>query len=256
MSPQLASGCPVLLETATGISSRPDNRRERREIYVNIVIVPGLGRHLCSSSAGMASGIATKFQPGHPRLAKDDIVVPLQQPHAGNGLCTFDVNINADESVPKASSTPSMAMTAEASADIWYRCLGYTDLHRMGLLRKKSGNGVSFRGTIACDSCAVIKSQPKVNPKQNQHTTISMELVNDVIGPIKPAVKGGLEYISTSINGFIDIKEVFLLKSNLHASKSVHQYNMTVAVPLGLRIQLLRSDKGGENRRIIQETLR
>ena len=39
---------------------------------------------------------------------------------------------------------------------------------------------------------------------------------------------------------------IFLLKSITEAAYSLHFYNKTVAVPLGLRIQRLRCNKGGE----------
>ena len=42
------------------------------------------------------------------------------------------------------------------------------------------------------------------------------------------------------------MKEIFLLKNNTEAAESLHQYNMTVAAPLELRIENLRCDKGGE----------
>ena len=42
------------------------------------------------------------------------------------------------------------------------------------------------------------------------------------------------------------MKEVYLLRNKSEAAESLHQYNMTVAVPLGLRIEIVRCDKGGE----------
>ena len=42
------------------------------------------------------------------------------------------------------------------------------------------------------------------------------------------------------------MKEVYLLRNKSEAAESLHQYNMTVAVPLGLRTEIVRCDKGGE----------
>ena len=42
------------------------------------------------------------------------------------------------------------------------------------------------------------------------------------------------------------MKEVYLLRNKSEAAESLHQYNMTVAVPLGLRIEIVRCNKGGE----------
>lgn len=96
-----AAGQRVLLGTATGVL--PDTITNQNggvhKANFRIVIVSGLGRHLFSSSAGMVRGIATNLEPGYPRPKKGDIVVPLQQPPADNGLCTFDVDISAERSV-------------------------------------------------------------------------------------------------------------------------------------------------------------
>ena len=42
------------------------------------------------------------------------------------------------------------------------------------------------------------------------------------------------------------MKEVYLLRNKFEAAESLHQYNMTVAAPLGLRIEIVRCDKAGE----------
>ncbi|CAN0421336.1 unnamed protein product, partial [Laminaria digitata] len=42
------------------------------------------------------------------------------------------------------------------------------------------------------------------------------------------------------------MKEIIVLKSMTEAIESLHLYNMTVAVKIGLRIQRLRADKCGE----------
>ena len=43
------------------------------------------------------------------------------------------------------------------------------------------------------------------------------------------------------------MNEMFHLKSKTKAVDSLHLCNMTVAVPLGLRIQRLRCDKEGQS---------
>ena len=42
------------------------------------------------------------------------------------------------------------------------------------------------------------------------------------------------------------MKEVYLLRNKSEVAESLHQYNMTVAVPLGLHIETVRCEKGGE----------
>ena len=92
------------------------------------------------------------------------------------------------------------------------------------------------------------KSQQKAHPKTTKHKTEGpMELVYaDLMGPITPAAKGRYTYISKFTDDFSRMNETFLLKSKTEVIQSLHLYNVTVAVKLGLRIQRLRADKGGE----------
>ncbi|CAM9106674.1 unnamed protein product [Ectocarpus sp. 8 AP-2014] len=66
------------------------------------------------------------------------------------------------------------------------------------------------------------------------------------MGPIAPAEKAGYKYVSKFTDDYTRMKEDYLLKSKAEAAQSLHAYNMTVAAPLGQRIERLRRDKGGE----------
>ena len=68
----------------------------------------------------------------------------------------------------------------------------------------------------------------------------------DLMGPFTPVAKGGYRFVSKFTDDYSRMKEIFLLKNKTEAAESLHQYNMTVAAPLGLRIEDLRCDKGGE----------
>ena len=64
--------------------------------------------------------------------------------------------------------------------------------------------------------------------------------------PFAPPAKGGYRYVSKFTDDYSRMKEVYLLRNKSEAAESLHQYNMTVTVPLGLRIEIVRCDKGGE----------
>lgn len=73
-----------------------------------------------------------------------------------------------------------------------------------------------------------------------------MDLVyTDLMGLITPAARGGYNIVPKFTDDCSRERRRFL-KSKQEAVESVHQYNMTVATPLGLCIQPLRPDKGGE----------
>ena len=66
------------------------------------------------------------------------------------------------------------------------------------------------------------------------------------MGTFTPPAKGGYRYVSKFTDDHSRIKEVYLLRNKSEAAESLHQYNMIVAVPLGLRIEIVSCDKGGE----------
>ena len=104
-------------------------------------------------------------------------------------------------------------------------------------------------GTVSdCDICALSKSRQQAQPKKSTRTTTRpMQLIyTDLMGPLTPPAKGGYRYVSKFTDDFSRMKEVYLLRNKSEAAESLHQYNMTVAVPLGLRIEIVRCDKGSE----------
>ena len=75
----------------------------------------------------------------------------------------------------------------------------------------------------------------------------TMQLIyTDLMRPFTPPAKGGYRYVSKFTDDYPRMKEVYLLRNKSEAAESLDQYNMTVAVPLGLRIEIVRCDKGGE----------
>ncbi len=245
-----AAGKHILLGTVTGIliGSITDKTGKKHEVGFPSVIVSGLGRHLFSSSDAASRGISTVIEPGNPHLKRNNIVVPLQQLDADVGLCSFQVGLGATHGTPGTLDS-AMSLTAQVSADTWHRRLGHMNPRSMDVLRRKDGNGIDYTGTISgCPTCALGKSQQKAHPKKTIHQTKDpMELVyTDLMGPITPAAKGGYLYVAKFTDDFTRMKEIFLLKSKAEAVDSLHLCNNTVAVPLGLRLQRLRADKGGE----------
>ena len=119
----------------------------------------------------------------------------------------------------------------------------------MELLRRKEGNGVEYTETVSdCDICALSKSRQHAHSKKiTRTTTRPMQLIyTDLMGPFTPPAKGGYRYVSKFTDEYSRMKEASLLRNKSEAAESLHQYNMTVAVPLGLRIEIVRCDKGGE----------
>ena len=191
-----------------------------------------------------------------PYLTIRGTVIPLKQDPRDQGTCSLDITFQRDshgvlgksEGVSPDSGS-GVVYTATTSASVWHRRLGHINPRNMEVLRNKKGNGVEYTGTISgCDICSVTKSKQQAHPKKStRKTTRPMQLVyTDLMGPFTPAAKGGYRFVSKFTDDYSRMKEIFLLKNKTEAAESLHQYNMTVAAPLGLRIEHLRCDKGGE----------
>ena len=123
------------------------------------------------------------------------------------------------------------------------------DPRSMELLCRKEGNRVEYTGTVSdCDICAPLKSRQQTHPKKSTRTTTRpMQLIyTDLMEPFTPPAKGGYRYTSKFADDNSRMEEVYLLRNKSEAAESLHQYNMTVAVPLGLRIETVGCDKGSE----------
>ena len=119
----------------------------------------------------------------------------------------------------------------------------------MELLRRKEGNRVEYTGTISdCSIRALSKSRQQAHPKKSTRTTTRpMQLIyTDLMAPFMPPTKGGYRYVSKFTDDYSRMKEVYLLRNKSEAAESLHQYNMTVAIPLGLRIEIVGCDKVGK----------
>ena len=74
-----------------------------------------------------------------------------------------------------------------------------------------------------------------------------MQLIyTDLMGPFTPPAKGGYRYVRKFTDDYSRRKEVYLLRNKSEAAESLHRYNMAVAVPLRLPIEIVRCDRGGE----------
>ena len=87
-----------------------------------------------------------------------------------------------------------------------------------------------------------------MHPKKSTRTTtrLTQLVYTDLMRPFTPPAKGEYRYASKFTDDHSRMKEVYLLRNKSEAAESLHQYNMTVAVPLGTRIKIVRCDKGGE----------
>ena len=251
------AGKHTLHGIGTGIISFTirDNHGTQLPVNMRALMVPGLGRNIFAPTAELRNGVRFVLEK-KPYLTIRGTVIPLKEDPRDQGMCSLDITFQRDshgvlgksEGVSPDSGS-GVVYTATTSASVWHRRLGHMNPRNMEVLRNKKGNGVEYTGTISgCDICSVTKSKQQAHPKKStRKTTRPMQLVyTDLMGPFTPAAKGGYRFVSKFTDDYSRMEEIFLLKNKTDAAESLHQYNMTVAAPLGLRIENLRCDKGGE----------
>ena len=253
------AGKHTIYRVGTGIIPFTIRNSHGSQLPVNLraLVVPGLGRNIFTPTAELKNGVIFVLEVGNPHLTFGGIIISLKQDSRDQEMCSFDIMVERNPQnellgKPEGVShndTPGVVYAATADADIWHRRLRHMNLRSMELLRRNEGNGVEYTGTVSdCDICALSKSRQQARPmKSTRTTTRPMQLIyTDLMGPFMPPAKGGSRYVSTFTDNCSRMKEVYLLRNKSEAAESLHQYNMTVAVPLGLRIEIVRCDKGGE----------
>ena len=255
----ITAGKHTIYGVGTGIISFTirDSHGAQLPVKLRALVVPGLGRNIFATTVELKNGVRFVLEVGNPHLAIGGIIIPLKQDPQNQGMCSLDIMFYCNPQhelfgKPEGVShddVPGVVYAATADADIWRRRLGHMNPRSMELLRRKEGNGGVYTGTVSvCDICALSKSRQQAHPKKSTRTTTRpMQLIyTDLMGPFTPPAKGGYRYVSNSTDDYSHLKEVNLLRNKSEVAESLHQYNMTVAVPLGLRIEIVRCDKGCE----------
>ena len=246
----VTAGRNVLLGTATGTASGViiDEKGHRHQVDLPGLVVPGLGHHQFSASQAAKNGLATSID-SRPRLEQGQHVVPLQQLNKNQDLFSFDLGFILAPATSRPSRNTTALTALQAPADLWHRRMGHVNPQSLWILRDASDNGIYFSDSVSpCDVCAFGKSKQERHPKTTAHNTARpFPLVyTDPLGPVSPPALGGFRYVSMFTDQHSKWKEVFLIREKVDAINTLKQCVQTVVVPRGLRIERLRTDRGGE----------
>ena len=143
-----------------------------------------------------------------------------------------------------------LAMNAVTNAQLWPRRLGHLNKKSLELMQRRDGKGVAIDGSIDnCNVCAVGKSHQLAHPKKVKHADITalFQLVyGELMGPFKPAARGGYEYVSELTNQFTKWTVAYLLCTKDQALASLQLFATSTTILFGSRIVPWQNDKCGE----------
>ena len=97
-----------------------------------------------------------------------------------------------------------------------------------------------------CDICSVQKIQQRNHPKKANHgdDALLTLVFTDLIGPISPPTIEGHRYVSKFTDEFTKWNEMHLISSKSEAMQTLRLFVQLLTIPMGLRVQRLRSDRG------------
>ena len=92
------------------------------------------------------------------------------------------------------------------------------------------------------------KNKQRNHPKKANHgvdTPLTLAFT-DLVGPISPPTTGGHRHVSNFTDELTKWKDVYLITSKSEAVETLRLSVQSLAIPMGLRVQRLRSDRGTE----------
>ncbi|CAL8995150.1 unnamed protein product [Prunus brigantina] len=129
---------------------------------------------------------------------------------------------------------------------LWHRRLGHASFGYLQKLFPSLFSGLES-SSFTCDICELAKSHRVPFPLRSNQSLIPFSLVHsDVWGPSKIPTPGGARWFVTFIDDCTRMTWVSLLKTKGEVSSKFQQFYHMVETQFHTRIQVLRSDNGGE----------
>ena len=147
------------------------------------------------------------------------------------------------------SAMPATAMAA-AGANVWPQRLGHPNERTMQVARNIAETGVNFTDSLtACDIFKINQGtkQPICNKPGKSEITEWLQLVSiDFLGPVTPAARVDYRFMAKYSDHFTKFKGVYFIPTKDKALMTLVKFVQDLVMPLGLRLQHLRADGGGE----------
>eukprot|EP00903_Cladosiphon_okamuranus_P019947 g18331.t2 len=151
---------------------------------------------------------------------------------------------------PSSATALVISSSATASANTWHQRLGHPNVQVLEQVARTDGSGVVLRDSFsACGTCKINKSTQQNHPKaaNTDNITRRLQLVStDLLGPVSPTAIGGFNYMAKFTDHASRLKAVYFIAKKSDALSSLVNFVQDIAIPLGLRVEYLRSDNGGE----------
>ena len=235
------AGNNTLLGTKIGVllGTVVDEDGRQHNVQITGVIVSTMGRYLFSVKKEVEKGMSTIIDSNLPRLQQGELVLPLQQRHEDSGFLILRVFVGI--------SGQSNYGVCSNDVSLRQRRMGHLNTQSLQILHNPADNGLEYRGTFSpCGTCLVQKTKQRNHPKIANHGIDGLLTLvfTDFIEPISPLAIEGHRHVSMFTYLFAKWKEVYLITSKSEKLWRRYKYVQSLVIPMGLRVQSLRSDRG------------
>ena len=236
----------------------------------NVLYVPDLHGNLLSVSHLIHRGAEVRFTKGGCRIYDQQSVLVCEGTHRDNlffmlirvaqpesarvAIAHLDVFPSEGEEIPsRDSALAAHSATSKGDASLWHRCLGHLNddavlrMVKKGLVKGMEITGSSMCAT-PCEPCLKGKQTRAEIGKstETRSDTVLGRIFSDVCGKLPTRSHEGYEYFVTFVDDMS--RKVFVagLKQKSDVAQHLKSFTVRVELETGQRLQVLRSDGGGE----------
>ncbi|KAM0024917.1 putative RNA-directed DNA polymerase [Helianthus debilis subsp. tardiflorus] len=211
-------------------------------ILSNVYYIPALCSNVVSLGQMTEEGYEIEMKQDYLRMHDDKGRLVMKVQRSTNRLYKIVLTIGKQV---------CLAMKLNEEAWVWHARLGHTNFKMMEEMNKKrlvEGLPYLTHPSQICEGCLVAKQPRKSFPSQSTwRATRPLALIHaDICGHIDPATIGGKRYYLLFVDDYTRYMWIYLLKTKDEAFTMFKIFKAQVERQSGLKIQVLRTDRGGE----------
>ncbi|GJW87709.1 zinc finger, CCHC-type containing protein [Tanacetum coccineum] len=211
---------------------------------MNVLHVPNIRKNLVSGFKLCKSGVKAVIESDKVILSKANVFVG--KAYACDGMFKLNINkITSSAYLPNCNFISSFNIEC-STFNLWHNRLGHINYRTMKDMLKQGIISYNGEHKDKCEICVQAKMKRKHFPKVDRQSEI-LELVHSDICELNGQLtRGGNRYFITFNDDCSRYTYVYLLKSKDQAFETFKIYKAQVENQRGKKIQILRSDRGGE----------
>nr|GEY90873.1 hypothetical protein [Tanacetum cinerariifolium] len=211
---------------------------------MNVLHVPNIRKILVSGFKLCKSRVKAVIESDKVKLSKANVFVG--KAYACDGMFKININkITSSAYFPDCNLISSFNIECSAF-NLWHNRLAHINYRTIKDMLKQDIISYDGEHKDKCEICFQAKMKRKPFPKVDRQYEILVLVRSDICELNRQLTRGGSRYFITFIDDCSRYTYVYLLKSKDRAFETFKIYKAEVENQKGKKIQILRSDRGGE----------